>query len=348
MSIDIAGNSTRLGVRKRFRQLAPAIIACSLSFLLLGSVTFVFAFDWPTTKQGVTSLLPFGNLVPQARVHQPIPTNSPVMKSTPTTTRTPQPTPRPITPLPFYVQQQVAVLEAHDRFFYHGNPYLPEIALTLDDGPNPTYTSQVLSILKHYGIKATFFCMGSRVQQYPYLVKQEYQQGHSVENHTWSHPFMPDLSEPSLIWQITTTSNIIERVTGERPTLFRPPYGAFTAPVLKVVNTLGLSTFIWNDDPEDWSQPGTNTIISRVLNRIGYGSIILMHDGGGDRSQTVAALPTIIEWLQSHGYTFVTLKQLVHDVHRTRAGLSSSPLADQPPLTQLDMWRRKISPIVSL
>ncbi|GAC1455243.1 MAG: polysaccharide deacetylase family protein [Ktedonobacteraceae bacterium] len=340
MDIDIIRNGTHPNTQKKVRRRTPLVVACGLGLWLLGSLTLVLAIGWTTTKQDVTILPPLGKFDPQTKLHSHVHSTKSV-RGIATPTMTPQPTPHPITPLPLYVQQQVAVLEAHDRFFYHGNTSLPEIALTFDDGPNPPYTAQILSILQHYGVKATFFCMGKHVQQYPKLVKQEYRQGNLVENHSWSHPYMPSLSEPSLTWQLSTTSNIIEHVTGERPTLFRPPYGAFSSPVLKVANTFGLSTFIWNADPEDWSMPSTNTIISRVLNRIGYGSIVLLHDGGGDRSQTVAALPTIIEWLQGHGYTFVTLKQLVHDTHKNSTALSAAPLANQSPLAQSYLWRRE-------
>lgn len=339
MNRDTVANNIQPNARKKFRHRSPLIQGCGLCLWLLGSLALVLAIGWTTTKQDIASLLPLGRPVPQAKQHMQAHSIG-LAEATPTPTMTPQATPHPITPFPLSVQQQVAVLEAHDRFFYHGNASLPEIALTFDDGPNPSYTSQVLAILKHYGVKATFFCMGKHVQQYPNLVKQEYLQGNLVENHTWSHPYMPSLSEPSLTWQLLTTSNMIEHATGERPTLFRPPYGVFNASVLKVVNTFELSTFIWNDDPKDWSMPGTNAIISRVLNRIGYGSIVLLHDGGGDRSQTIAALPTIIEWLQAHGYSFVTLKQLIHDTHKNSTSVSATPVANVLPLAQPYIWKR--------
>lgn len=349
MNIDIVKSNTPPKSRKRFRHRVPLIVVCCIGLWLLGSLTLIFVIGGTTAKQDIATLLPFGGPAPQAKLHKQAHSIGSVEDvPSPAVTVTPQPTPHPITPFPLYLQQQEAVLQAHDRFFYHGNTSLSEIALTFDDGPNPPYTSQVLSILQRYGIKATFFCMGKHVQQYPDLVKQEYLRGNLVENHTWSHPYMPDLSEASLTWQLSTTSNIIEHVTGERPTLFRPPYGAFNASVLKVANTFGLSTFIWNVDPEDWSMPGTDTIISRVLNRIGNGSIVLMHDGGGDRSQTIAALPTIIEWLQQHGYSFVTLKQLVQDAHKKSPSVTTTPLPNTSPLAQIYLRRREAAMVYYL
>ncbi len=206
-------------------------------------------------------------------------------------------------------------MQAKDRFFYHGNTQLPEIALTFDDGPNPPYTNQILSILQHYKIKATFFCVGSQVERYPQLVKQEYRQGNAIGNHTWGHPNMPALSVASIIWQLTTAGDDIQNATGVRPTLFRPPYGAVDSNVLTYANYFGLTVVQWNVDPRDWSRPGIDVIYQRVLAQTSAGSIILMHDGGGDRSQTVAVLPMIIAWFQQHHFQFVTLPRLVHDAH---------------------------------
>lgn len=224
----------------------------------------------------------------------------------------------PITPLPPYLNQEIAVLTAKDRLLYHGNSNLPEIALTFDDGPNPLYTPQVLSILQRYGVKATFFCLGRQARAYPTLVKQEYDAGHVIGNHTWTHPNMTTLSAPSITWQLTTTSNILERITGDRPSFFRPPYGAFNSATLTGANQLGLTTTIWNVDPRDWSLPGTAVIVARVLYQVQKGSIILMHDGGGNRSQTIAALPTIITALRQRGFQFVTLQQLVDHLPKTQ------------------------------
>jgi peptidoglycan-N-acetylglucosamine deacetylase len=249
----------------------------------------------------------------------PTPTRMPTATATPqpspTPTPRPTPTPAPLTPFPATFAQQLAIMQAKGRYFLHGNTQLPEIALTFDDGPNPTYTPQVLAILRQYKVKATFFCVGSMVQAYPSLVKQEYAEGHIIGNHTWGHPNMPSLSIASIIWQLTTAGDAIQQVTGVRPNLFRPPYGAVNNNVLTYANYLGLTVIQWNVDPRDWSRPGVDVIYARVLAQTRAGSIILMHDGGGDRTQTVAALPMIIEWFQQHGFQFVTIPRLVHDAH---------------------------------
>lgn len=147
---------------------------------------------------------------------------------------------------------------------------------------------------------------------------------------------MPYLSTASVIWQLSTTQDIIQHTVGVRPIFFRPPYGAFNSTVLTYANYFGLTTVLWNVDPRDWSMPGTNVIYTRVLAQTRPGSIILMHDGGGDRSQTVAALPQIIVWFQSHGYRFVTLQQLINDTHQN----PTQPITNTVKNTQIDMWRR--------
>lgn len=220
----------------------------------------------------------------------------------------------PITPFPTLLWQEIAALQTQNRFLYDGNPSLPEVALTFDDGPNPYYTQQVLAVLQQYGIKATFFCIGRQVAEYPWLVQQEYAAGNVIGNHTWSHPDLTKLSSDDILTQINTTSDAIQQAIGVRPTFFRPPYGVFNANVLTQANQLGLTTIIWNDEARDWTTPGISVISSRILGLAGNGAIILLHDGGGNRSQTVAALPTIITSLRQQGYTFVTLPQMVHDL----------------------------------
>lgn len=248
--------------------------------------------------------------------------------------------PAPITPFPSTLEEQIAALQAKDRFFYGGSSQLPEIALTFDDGPNPPYTTQVLALLKHYGIPATFFCVGSQVAAYPELVKQEAAAGYTIGNHSWSHPLLTSLSNAEIMTQLTTTSDIIQRTTGVRPTFFRPPYGALNAQVLTQVNRLGLTTFIWSDGSLDWTMIGPDAISNQVLSNVANGAIILMHDGGGNRWRTVAALPSIIESLQARHFRFVTLAQLVADTH-VKAVSQSSLLASADPLNPQGYIRRR-------
>lgn len=209
---------------------------------------------------------------------------------------------------------------------FYGNTHLPEIALTFDDGPNPVYTPQVLAILQTYNIRATFFDVGYLVEDYPNIVRQEFLQGHSIGNHSWSHPQLTRLSAAGILSQLVNTSDAIQSVTGSRPTIFRPPYGSFNRIVFAQALHQNLSTILWNDEAHDWATPGTNVIVYRILNLARDGGIILLHDGGGFRTQTVAALPIIITALKQRGFTFVTIPQLLHDI-ATSGNPSPSPSA---------------------
>ncbi|HEX7736562.1 MAG TPA: polysaccharide deacetylase family protein [Ktedonobacteraceae bacterium] len=243
----------------------------------------------------------------------------------PTAVPTSAPQAQPVQPFPSTLAAQISTLEAHDRFFYNGNINLPEVALTFDDGPSPAYTPQVLAILKRYHINATFFDIGRLVQAYPNLVRQELKAGNDVGNHTWTHPDMPLLTQQEMKAQIQQTSDAIEKAIGIRPTYMRPPYGSISSRVLPVINSFGLTTVIWNDEARDWSLPGTSVIVARILNLARNGAIILLHDGGGVRAQTVQALPTIIERLRARGYAFVTMDELVAHIHKNKQGGTPSP-----------------------
>jgi len=222
----------------------------------------------------------------------------------------------PTGPLPPALSQAIANLRSHNHLLYNGNTFLPEIALTFDDGPNPYYTPQILNILQKYNVKATFFCIGRLVAAYPALVKQEYAAGHTIGNHSWSHPNLALLAPASIQFQISKTSDAIEAAIGGQPTFFRPPYGRMSVQELTQVYHDGLTTVLWNDEGQDWARPGVNVIIQRILRLARNGAIILMHDGGGDRSQTAAALPFIIIGLRQRGFQLVTIQQMTMDLQQ--------------------------------
>lgn len=214
------------------------------------------------------------------------------------------------------VQFQPAPMQRSPLYtpLFHGNIRLPEVALTFDDGPQPWSSRQILAILEHFGVKATFFCIGEQVQVYPEIVRQEYADGDLVEDHTWSHPDMRYLSAAAIHEQLAMGEQAIYQVTDTRPAFFRPPYGSVTPTMLSQAQQLGLTTVMWTVDPRDWLLPGSEAIIMRVLSSTANGAIILLHDGGGNRSQTVAALPAIITTLQQRGFRFVTIQQMVDDM----------------------------------
>src|SRR6266567_7362857 len=200
---------------------------------------------------------------------------------------------------------QSAVSRSHS----HRSPLV--IALTFDDGPSPVYTPQVLSILQRYKVHATFFCIGEWVHLYPGLVEETFRAGNVIGDHTWSHPDLTKLSSYAVRWQLSSASAAIQYAIGSPPALFRPPYGATNATVVSIASQLGLLQILWTIDPRDWALPGVNAIVNIVLSHATNRSIILMHDGGGDRSETVRALPLIISALQQRGFTFVTVPQLL-------------------------------------
>lgn len=180
------------------------------------------------------------------------------------------------------------------------------VILTFDDGPSPQYTPKVLALLRQYGVRATFFEIGQNVARYPAITRRVHAAGHSVQNHTWSHTDLRRMSWTRFRSEVLTTDRVIRAQTGVTPHCLRPPYGGANALTYRRAASLGKKLRLWTVDPADWSRPGTSTIVRRVLSKVRNGSVILLHDGGGNRSQTVAALPTILRTLKARGYTFYT------------------------------------------
>lgn len=180
------------------------------------------------------------------------------------------------------------------------------IALTFDDGPEPGSTDKILSVLQANQVKATFFEIGANIDANPGLTTMVKNAGMVLGNHTYDHLQAP--ADP--VGQITQTDAAFARL-GISTQLFRPPFGNFSNGVVDAALKQGDVGIIWSVDPQDWSMPGTQNIINSVVSGAQPGAIVLMHDGGGDRSQTLAALPTIISTLRSQGYSFVTVPQLL-------------------------------------
>ncbi|MEX0834330.1 MAG: polysaccharide deacetylase family protein [Actinomycetota bacterium] len=179
-----------------------------------------------------------------------------------------------------------------------------EVALTFDDGPNPPYTNQILKTLKRFHVDATFFVIGYLVDRHPGLVKKTERAGHAVQNHSWDHPLNPPLAELDqrlVEGQLERTSDALDKV-GITPTLFRPPGGSYDGTVVQVAHGMGMRTVIWTVDPHDYfDETSKDEIVKRVLNQVRPGSIVLLHDGGGNQSSTVKALPEIIKGIRKKG-----------------------------------------------
>lgn len=184
------------------------------------------------------------------------------------------------------------------------------VALTFDDGPSE-YTSQYLQILQDKGVKATFFCLGKEVDARPDEAKAIVDAGCQICSHSYDHPDLRYAEPQTVVDQLTSSFSSIENATGEKTTAFRPPYGSFTQRTWLATQGLATVAVRWDIDTEDWKQPGVDQIVSAACSNVHSGSIILMHDGGGPRDQDVEALPQIIDTLQSQGYTFVTISELL-------------------------------------
>lgn len=184
------------------------------------------------------------------------------------------------------------------------------IALTFDDGPSE-YTPQILDILKREGVHATFFNLGEQAAGQPSYVKRVVEDGHELASHTNAHQYLPDLARDALRAEITSAFDRLKEASGETTQMIRAPYGAFDAPCWARSADIISCNVIWNIDTEDWRRPGAEAIKSNVLSNAFNGAIVLMHDGGGDRSEDVAALPGIIEGLKAAGYQLVTVQQLM-------------------------------------
>ena len=188
-----------------------------------------------------------------------------------------------------------------------GGPY---IALTFDDGPSG-YTPEVLEILKEKGIHATFYNLGSQAKNYPDTCKAILDGGHELASHTMTHQNLPEADRETLRSEITKAADAIEAASGSRPQMIRAPYGAFGDTEWARAGDLISCNVLWNIDTEDWRLPGSDAIRAATVNNAFNGAIVLMHDGGGNREQTVAALPAIIDDLKAQGYEFVTVGELI-------------------------------------
>jgi peptidoglycan/xylan/chitin deacetylase (PgdA/CDA1 family) len=196
-----------------------------------------------------------------------------------------------------------------------------EIALTFDDGPS-AFTPAVLRILAAKHVPATFFVVGYSVRTHRDALHAEERARMPIGDHTMTHPFMDRLSPAAQSAQVGDLAAAIARCPQLRPRLFRPPYGAFNATTLRILRRERMLMVLWSIDPSDYARPGAGAIAARVLGNAHPGAIVLLHDGGGPRSETVAALPAIIDGLRKRGYRLVSVPRLV---------LDDPPPANQPP-----------------
>jgi peptidoglycan-N-acetylglucosamine deacetylase len=182
------------------------------------------------------------------------------------------------------------------------DPWNGQIFLTFDDGPGGSYTDAILQVLAKNNAKATFFQLGQNAQRDPARSRAVLAAGHALGNHSWDHPDMTTLTRAQMDAQINSTQTLLEGY-GAEVNCFRPPYGAYNAEVTSAITAAGLQRQMWNEDTRDWARPGVNAIVNVLLGAT-PGDVVLMHDGGGDRSQTVRALEIALPQLAAKGYKF--------------------------------------------
>jgi peptidoglycan/xylan/chitin deacetylase (PgdA/CDA1 family) len=190
-----------------------------------------------------------------------------------------------------------------------------EVALTFDDGPSP-YTEAIIDTLLHYRAPATFFPIGLAIEEHPATIRREVNDGFAIGDHTVNHARMTDLPPAEQQAELLDQAEDLKALGAPYPRLFRPPFGVYDAATLRLLREKGMLMVLWTVETDDYELPGAEAIATRVLEEVSPGAIVLMHDGGGDRSETVAALPQIIEGLRDRGYRLVTVPQLVLDASR--------------------------------
>jgi peptidoglycan-N-acetylglucosamine deacetylase len=198
-----------------------------------------------------------------------------------------------------------------------------KIALSFDDGPDPQWTPKILDILKEKNVIGTFFVIGNEANRDPGILKREYAEGHVIGNHTFTHPRFDEISRTQIKWELNLTQRLFESTLGIKSMLFRPPYGIDHQPEyaeevaqLPLPQEMGYLIVGQRIDPNDWRQRNgkqipAQEIVDNVLRQASKGNIVLFHDGGGDRSETVAALPQVIDTLRAKGYQIVPVPELI-------------------------------------
>lgn len=201
-----------------------------------------------------------------------------------------------------------------------GNTNEKIVALTFDDGPDEVFTPQILDILKKYNIKATFYVIGEKVQYNKKIIKREYEEGHEIGNHTYTHINVSKNSYNKIKKEIKDTQSAVKSVTGTYPKTFRPPYRAISKDMCEIIKSNNMNIVLWSYvDARDWSSPGVSSIIKTIENGVQNGCIILLHDYNkirNPKSQTIEALDKIIPDLLEKGYKFVTISELIEHLEK--------------------------------
>ncbi|MBS8265890.1 polysaccharide deacetylase family protein [Mesobacillus boroniphilus] len=191
------------------------------------------------------------------------------------------------------------------------------VAFTFDDGPDPAYTTQILDALKKYNAKATFFVIGEEAEKYPEIIERQADEGHEIGNHTYRHRFRDGYSSAMLKKELEKNAAVIKGITGVTPTLFRPIAGYYDKEIVDTAIEADYNVILWSwhQETRDWSRPGAAKITQNVISDTKSGDIIIFHDAGGDRSQTVKAVEDILKILYKNGYQCTTVSDLLYRSH---------------------------------
>lgn len=207
-----------------------------------------------------------------------------------------------------------------DIIIKKGNEDEKIIALTFDDGPDEVFTPQVLDILKKNDVKATFFLVGENLKQNKEIVKRQFEEGHEIGNHTYTHINVAKSGYDKVYEEITKTQEEIKEIIGVEPKLFRPPYRAMSRNMCDIIKNKNMNIILWSNlDPRDWSNPGVYSIVNTIESKVGNGNIILLHDYNNlrnSKSQTIQALESVIPYLKEQGYKFVTISELIANLDK--------------------------------
>ncbi|SFE00182.1 Peptidoglycan/xylan/chitin deacetylase, PgdA/CDA1 family [Paenibacillus catalpae] len=186
------------------------------------------------------------------------------------------------------------------------------VAFTFDDGPNPVYTPQLLEIFAEAGGKATFYMIGEQIAAHPEVAKLVHEQGHEIGNHTYTHPNMTELPDEEIESELARTEELIKKITGSRAATMRLPYLAGDERVHAILARNGYPSIgALNMDAKDWDMPGVDHILDSSRKEVRNGSILIFHDGYGDRSQSVEAIRVLTQELTASGYRLVTVRELL-------------------------------------
>jgi cellulose synthase/poly-beta-1,6-N-acetylglucosamine synthase-like glycosyltransferase/peptidoglycan/xylan/chitin deacetylase (PgdA/CDA1 family)/spore germination protein YaaH len=228
---------------------------------------------------------------------------------------------------------------SYKTVYHQGEGLADQVALSFDDGPDPEWTPKILDILKDAGVKASFFMVGTNIESHPSLARRILAEGHEIGIHTYTHPNLAIVSRERAFLECNATERLIESITGRSTILFRPPYNSDSRPhtsaelaAVQIAQDLGYLTVTDTIDPEDWMSPGAEVIVQRIKDARPSGTIILLHDAGGNRSDTVKALPEIIEYLHTRGDRIVSLSTLIGE---TADSLMPPVKTEHPALSQL-------------